>query len=464
MRFLPLAISATAFITAVALIIWLKEPPTPTTPLTSTPAPTTTARPALTPELQTLLRATAPAGSSTPLDRELQSAIRAIHVRPSSSDCWLRLGDALVQRARDTLDVSLYAQIEQIYTQARQLDPQNIDALAGLAWAAAACHRFDNASTWARLGLQADPDLAAAHAILGDAALELGDYERAQHHYQRLLDLRPDMGAYSRAAHLLYIQGNAPRALALMRQALRAGGENPEHTAWSTAALASMLCREGAAPSAQQLVQRQLQHSPNNPLLLAADAQTRSALGDETGAITSYEKSAALAPQHTTLAALYDLYLANNRPADAARVFAQIEALHRDLLAKKIQGGEGQLAHFYADTGQNLPEAIRLAETEHHHHRTAFAADTLAWALFRAGRVDDAAKLLPEILRHRAPDPAMLYHAGLIEEALGRRADAQRHLSAALSRNPRFSPLHAPLAHTALQRLGSTVTVANASP
>jgi tetratricopeptide (TPR) repeat protein len=400
-----------------------------------------------------------PSGASS-LDRELRLAVETLRRHPQSSDKWVRFGDALLQRSRNTLDFSLYPQIEQAYLEARRLDPENIQALAGLAWAAGACHRFDDSVAWARLALAKDPDLPAAHGIIGDAAVELGRYAEAEKHYQRMLDLRPDMGSYSRAAHLLYLQGNSSRALALMRQALRAGGENPEHTAWCVAELASMLCREGAAPAARQLIESYLPRSPENPVLLAAAGQAHAALGDQVNAIARYEHSVRLVHQHHTLAALYDLYLASNRAEEAERIFERIETLHRDLRAQKIQGGEGQLARFYADVGKNLPEAVRLAELEHSHHETATAADALAWAYFRAGRNQEAGKLLPVILRHRAIDPAMLYHVGLIEESLGRRADAQRHLYAALSRESRFNPVHAPLAEAALQRLGSTTTAA----
>ena len=50
----------------------------------------------------------------------------------------------------------------------------------------------------------------------------------------------------------------------------------------------------------------------------------------------------------------------------------------------------------------------------------------------------------------------MLYHAGIIEDALGNSTDARRHLYAAISREPRFNPVHAPLAIATLTRLGST--------
>jgi tetratricopeptide (TPR) repeat protein len=131
----------------------------------------------------------------------------------------------------------------------------------------------------------------------------------------------------------------------------------------------------------------------------------------------------------------------------------RIEKLANRLRAQGVQGGEGALARFYADHRIRLSEAVSLAETEYTHHRGALAAATLAWAYHQAGRTAAAANLLPVFLRDRAPEPGLLYYAAVIEEAAGDFASARRHYAAALSRQPRWHPLHSPLAQAALARL-----------
>ena len=49
-------------------------------------------------------------------------------------------------------------------------------------------------------------------------------------------------------------------------------------------------------------------------------------------------------------------------------------------------------------------------------------------------------------------DPKLLYHLGMIELAVGRTADGQAHLRAALALNPAFDPLGAAAARQALGR------------
>jgi tetratricopeptide (TPR) repeat protein len=447
-----------SFATGVAITIFAlsrrAEPP----PLPASVTPVAVAAPAKPPSKLTptelLGLAERSASSDTP-GREINRVARLLRARPEHADYWVRLGDTLLQQSRETLDTSLYALIQKIYFHAHQLDSSNPDSVVGLAWAAGASHHFEDSITWAGLALKIDPNLPAAYGILGDAAIEHGRYEEASGHYQKMLDLRPDMGSYSRAAHLLYLQGNAPRAMALMRQAIRAGGNHPEHTAWCVSALATMLCHEGAAPAAKKLVEDALKQAPANAHLLAAAGRARMAMGDDTGAIAAYEQSLARAEQHETLAALHDLYRATGREADATRTATRLREFHRKLQTQRVRGGEGQLARFLADRGEDLDEAVRLAETEHGHHRTAMAADTYAWALHRAGRSAEAAKVIRAALQRRVSDPSILYHAGMIEEAVGNAQDARRHLYAALSREPRFNPLHAPLAQTALTRLSS---------
>ena len=54
-------------------------------------------------------------------------------------------------------------------------------------------HEFEKSIESARKALALAPTNAAAYGLLGDAALELGDYDLAAEHYQRMLDLRPDI-------------------------------------------------------------------------------------------------------------------------------------------------------------------------------------------------------------------------------------------------------------------------------
>ncbi len=425
-------------------------------PASASAPPSRPAAPVLSvPSIDTLLAklASYPACAAGAGAREFAAALRATRASPHSSDAFVRLASALADRARVTLATDLYAPVEQLYLHAYKLDPGNPDALSGLAWAAGAAHRFEDSVAWGTLALRAAPDQPEAHALLGDAALELGRYAEARLHYEKLQDLRPGAPAYARLAQLHYQQGEVFPAFALMRRALAAADGGSAASPWYAAALATLYTREGAAPLAVGLLEPWLKRRPDDVALLEALGAARVALDQDDLALAAYQRAATLQPRHASLAALYELQLADGHPDMAAATLARVEGLageHRD---RGIRGGEGALARFYADAGIHPAEAVRLAEAEASHHRTPAAIATLAWALHRAGRTGEARRLLPELLRHRLPEPAFFYYAALISESSGDPAAARCLHAAALARQPRWSPVQTPLSHAALARL-----------
>ncbi len=125
---------------------------------------------------------------------------------------WVNLGDALMQKARETGDPAYYGHAKGVYEKAATFNAQNDDALTGLAWAYGGMHQFDQSREWASKAIALNERNHLAYGLLGDANVEQGDYDAAFTHYQKMLDLRPDISSYSRGAHLLHITGQTNRA------------------------------------------------------------------------------------------------------------------------------------------------------------------------------------------------------------------------------------------------------------
>jgi len=89
------------------------------------------------------------------------------------------------------------------------------------AWVLSGRHEFEQSVEWANKALKVDANRADAYGLLGDAASEMGDYDAAFEHYQKMLDLKPDIASYSRSAHLLFITGGFKKATLLMSKANR---------------------------------------------------------------------------------------------------------------------------------------------------------------------------------------------------------------------------------------------------
>jgi tetratricopeptide (TPR) repeat protein len=101
------------------------------------------------------------------------------------------------------------------------------------------------------------------------------------------------------------------------------------------------------------------------------------------------------------------------------------------------------LSSFYAREKRNGSEAVSLARQEHHDRPGSYSKDALAWALYRAGELDEARTLSDEVLRVGTPDARLLYHAGAIRMATGDVTSGKDLVRRALRLNPAFDAFEA---------------------
>jgi tetratricopeptide (TPR) repeat protein len=384
----------------------------------------------------------------------LRLAREQVLASPGKADAWLRLGESLAQAQRSSNDAACYDHAETAYRRALELAPRSVEAMTGLAWVFGGRHRFAWSVEWAKRALAIDADHHPAHGILGDAALEQGDYEAAFGHYQTMMDLRPDLSSWSRGAHLLWLTGHKTQAIALMERAIRSGAPFAENTAWCRVRLATMLLHDGALVPAAQALAPALKSLPENPQVLLAAGRIATAQDDLAGAQRYFEKVLERGANHDALVALGDLCLARGDRAAAEEYFARVDQLHATNRAAGIHD-HTSMAKFLADHDRRLDEALKLAE-EHRETLNVLEADVLAWVCYKTGDLPRAAATMKKALSQHTPDPEMHFHAGMIAAASGDRPSAQRHLQTALSLNPRFHPLHATSAREALETLGTS--------
>jgi tetratricopeptide (TPR) repeat protein len=372
---------------------------------------------------------------------------------PSDAGAWTSLGDAFMQKARETADPSYYRRAETAYRKALGAASEHADALVGVAWVKGALHEFEQSIEWARRALAVDSRHHGAHGLLGDAALELGDYDAALEHYQAMLDVRPDLASYSRGAQVLWVTGDMRKAVWMMQKAVNAGAPYGENTAWASAQLALMLWSQGALLPAEGVLGAALERAPGNHHLLAAMARVKTARKDHAAAIDYYRRAITVVPHAETVAALGDVYAAVGQLDDAEKQYALVEAIDRLNRASGVRT-DLQMARFHADRDRNIPRAVQDAEAAFRTLKNVHAADTLAWCYYKAGRYEDARRAIRKALAQRTPDAEILFHAGMIHARLGDRGAAQRYLYQALSLNPSFHPVHATTASAMLDQLG----------
>ena len=383
-------------------------------------------------------------------DKALAQGLSKAHDAPRSAVAWVNLGDALAQKLRDSATLKYYDYAEMAYRHALQLDPRNVNAMNGMAWVVGGRHVFDQSIEWANRALKVDPGNAPARGIIGDAALELGDYDRAFDAYQKMMNLRPDLSSWSRGAWLLWLTGNPSKANWLMQKAIKAGAPYAENTAWCRAKLATMLFQDGALLPAEQTLAPALAAAPQNIHVLLAAGRIAVARRDFAAAGRFYQTVLDAAPNHEALAALGDLAAANGEKEKAEQYYRKVEALN----AAFTSAGHSHMlmAKFYADHDRNLVEALRLGE-QRKLTRNVLEADILAWVYFKSGDLPHAREAIKRALSHDTPDAEMHYHAGMIAAASGDRGAAQKELGKAFSLNPKFSLLQAPIAQRMLDQI-----------
>lgn len=386
-------------------------------------------------------------------DSEIEKATEAARSRPTAA-VWSRLGDAFMQKARETMDLSYYGRADSAYRKSLAMNPHYANAMVGIAWVLSGRHEFEQSIEWANKALKEEPNRADAFGLLGDAATEMGDYDTAYEHYQKMLDLKPGIASYSRAAHLLFITGGFEKATLLMSKAIGTGGSYAENKAWCIAQMALLDFAQGAYIPADQMLAQGLQESPNNYHLLAAMGKVKAGLKDFPAAIDYYRKAQNIVPQHEVVVALGDLYTLQGRKEEAARQYALVDVL-RKLNKSNGVTGDLQEAQFLADHDRELDEALRLAEAEYKTRPTVYTADTLAWCYFKNGRIPEARKYSSRALSQNTPEASFLYHRAMILAKAGEVGEARRMFYKALSQNPRFDPLGAVTAMKMVQELGS---------
>ena len=137
-------------------------------------------------------------------------------------ELWLdRLGWAFVAKARESFDPGFYKLAEQCARCIEKRNPQSQEAMLLRAHVLQNLHRFKESETLARRLVQ-QRGLSFDYGLLGDALMEQGKLSDAVEAYQRMMNLKPDLRAYARAAHMRWLKGDLEGAIEAMQLAVSA--------------------------------------------------------------------------------------------------------------------------------------------------------------------------------------------------------------------------------------------------
>jgi tetratricopeptide (TPR) repeat protein len=355
------------------------------------------------------------------------------------------LGLAYQQRARETGDPSYYTKSEGVLRRALRYSPDDLVVTGGLGTLALSRHRFRDALALGRRAIALSPSTARGYGVVGDALVELGRYREAFAAFDRMASLKPSLSSYARVSYARELLGDVHGAAQAMRLAIDAAVGQPEALAWSQTQLGKLMWSRGRVAAAGREYRSALAVRPGYVYALDGLAQVEAASGRLRLAIAYERRAVETIPLPQFVAALGDLeHVAGNDPA-ARRQYALIGAIQKVLRANGVKT-DLEAALFDVDHAVRLPRALSLAKAAHRERPSIDGDDVLAWALARNGQCTDALRYSKRALRLGTLDATKFFHRGMVERCLGHRADAKKWFRRALSVNPHFSLMWAPVA------------------
>jgi tetratricopeptide (TPR) repeat protein len=392
----------------------------------------------------------------------LQGQIKA---NPQASRLYAQLGWAFVQRARENADPTNYAQAQQAFNEALKRDPQDVDALLGQGSVALSLHQFEEAIGWGEKAKTINPWRAQVYGVIGDGQVELGQYETAINTIQKMVDTRPDLSSYSRVSYVRELHGDVDGAITAMKQAVQAGNPQHEGTLWSVYQLGNLYFNKGDLKQAEQSYQFALQVKPDYVYARAGMAKIWAAQGQTDKAINEYKRINEALPLPEFVIALGDLYEASGKANEAKAQFDLVRAIQQ-LNASAEMDVDMEMSLFEADHASPSPVLtgegrgggageglVQRARAAYERRPSIYAADALAWALFKNGEFAEAKQYSIKALSLGTKDALLHFHVGMIAQAAGDAKAAKQHLQTALQINPYFSVRYAPQAKAALDKL-----------
>ena len=370
---------------------------------------------------------------------------------PENTTAGFALAYLYLQALRENADTEYYRRAEIVLQTIEQTDPDSPEIPFLRGSIAAGKHDFPKALAVAKKLVAMHPATPRYYGLLVDALVEMGQYDEAVAALQTMVDLRPDYSSYSRVAYLREIHGDVPGAIEGMQQAVEAGTGIRENTAWALSEYARLLLPSKPA-EAKALYERALLTYPDFPAALAGLAKVSMAQGKTAEAKATMENVLDILPLPEHAAFLGDIWLAEGQ-SEKANVYFKLVEIGYDQIAASGTNVELERTKFLLEHNRQMESIVEKARAIYADRPTIYAADTLAWALHKASNTKEALHYSAQALRTESQDPMLLFHAGMIERAAGKNAEAKAHLSSVAKESPFFSFLHKPELEKALREL-----------
>lgn len=355
----------------------------------------------------------APDTSRAGLERRIADMRARLEKHPDDAGASLLLADALLRQARVTGNPGLSVSAEQVLKTVLRDDPGSYDAKRMLGALYLSQHRFREAVGVGEQNRDARPYDPVNYGVIGDAHLELGEYDEAFAAFDRMMALRPGAASYARVAYARELRGDLSGALHSMKLAVDATAPtDPEGLAWAQSQVGDLHLQLNQVHEAKSAFTAASHAFPGHPFAIAGYSRAIAREGDVAGALELLRGLAARSPTPDIHAQMGDLLVRLDRRDEAERQFALAEAAWQSDAPEPRS-----LARFLAEHDRRIPDAVKIAEAAARERQDIFTEDALAWSYFKAGRIEDARAAIRRALRTGTRDATIREHARAIESA-----------------------------------------------
>lgn len=212
--------------------------------------------------------------SRSDLEGVVAEAKEQLRRDPENAQAAVLLADALLRQTRVKNDPALAGLAEQALRRVLSADSDAYEARRMLATVLLSQHRFREAISEATRASVLRPGDEWNDGIVGDALLELAEYDEAFAAFDRMMARRPSAAAYARVSYARELQGDLDGATQLMSMAREATSpQDPEAQAWHDTQLGHLYIERGRLADARRHFERAAFVFPEHPF--AVEGLTR---------------------------------------------------------------------------------------------------------------------------------------------------------------------------------------------
>jgi len=354
----------------------------------------------------------APLPVDKPIDQEI--ARQQALILNGTSSGYERLGWTFIKKARLSFDAGFYKLAEQCAVCMEARGASGPDAMLLRAHALQSLHHFAEAES-AALELVRLRERPFDYGVLGDVLIDQGKVREGAAAYQKMVDLRPDLQSYARAAHVRWLTGDLAGAIELMKLATAASSPNdPDAAAWVYTRLALYQLQHGTTKQALESCDTALSMQSDYAPAMLARGRTLLAMNRRTDALVELRRAAKLNPLPEYQWALEDALNDNSQ-----------------IVTRSTTEDPRTLSLYLATRNEDIERAVRLAQQELTNRGDGFTHDALAWALAAAGRTTEAQQHMNQALSEGTADARLYFHAGVIAALNNDNKQARRWLEEA---------------------------------